>query len=128
MSILLPRYLGIDAHQRTLHAQDAFGRALQPLRHLRRLFLGIYLSDADVLCGHLTRCASAFNIESPRTGSMHAGPPFGPEACMTCQTQHRTATRARERLGGARLAALLPALETIGWASYFADEPESGRA
>ena len=64
-------------------------------------------------------------VASPRTGCFYTAPPFGPDECIICQAENQGAVRERERVGGTLLAELVPSLETIGWSSYFANDPQS---
>ncbi|TFK90140.1 hypothetical protein K466DRAFT_644575 [Polyporus arcularius HHB13444] len=99
---------------------SVFGNALKPLRKLEHLFLGIFLSGADMLNCHFDRCATVV-ILSPRTG-WYSSPPFGPDRCEICLVEHGATVRERERIASALLAKLLPSLETIGWSTYFAKD------
>ncbi|KAI0794092.1 hypothetical protein C8Q74DRAFT_556500 [Fomes fomentarius] len=99
---------------------SAFANALKPLGKLEHLYLGIFLSDADVLTCHLDRCAAVV-ISSPRTG-YYSSPPFGPNKCAICLVEHGTAVGERERIGSTLMGALLPSLKSIGWSTYFAKD------
>ena len=101
-------------------SQRTFGNALAPLRKLEHLFLGVFLSDSDVLGCHLDRCASVV-ISSPRTGS-YSSPPFNPNQCVICLAEHSITVRERERLASDLFGAMLPSLKTIGWSTYFAKD------
>ncbi|KAH9940864.1 uncharacterized protein BXZ73DRAFT_42334, partial [Epithele typhae] len=111
------------------HLAKAFGRALQPLQRLKSVFLGVYLSDADMLYRHLDRCAAFPATPSPSSGHFFLAPPFGPDRCDTCKGEHHAVVRERERLASRTIAEQLPSLETIGWSSYFTREEgiERGR-
>ncbi|KAI1793502.1 hypothetical protein LXA43DRAFT_942349 [Ganoderma leucocontextum] len=100
------------------HLARSFGKALQPLKRLEHIFLGIFLSDADVLICHFDRCAPAIVLASPRTG-FYSPPPFGPDQCVICVTEHAAAVRERERLASGLVGKALPSLKTIGWSSFF---------
>ncbi|KAI0687153.1 hypothetical protein C8T65DRAFT_819090 [Cerioporus squamosus] len=97
-----------------------FGNALKPLQKLEHLFLGIFLSGADMLNCHFDRCVTVV-ISSPRTGS-HSSPPFGPDRCAICLVEHGATVQERERIASALLAKMLPSLKTIGWSTYFAKD------
>ncbi|EJF64087.1 hypothetical protein DICSQDRAFT_144783 [Dichomitus squalens LYAD-421 SS1] len=98
---------------------NAYGRALQPLENLEYLFLGVFLSDADVLSCHFDRCASVV-ISSPRTG-FYSSPPFGPDKCVICTAEHGAAVHERERLASGIVEKILPSLKTVGWSSHFSE-------
>ena len=100
--------------------QSVYGKALKPLRELEHLFLGVFLSGADMLNRHFDRCAPVV-ISSPRTGS-YSSPPFGPDRCAVCVAENGATIRERERIASAHLAKLLPSLKTIGWNTYFAKD------
>ncbi|KAI0675695.1 hypothetical protein C8Q78DRAFT_343441 [Trametes maxima] len=96
----------------------SFCNALASLKNLEYLHLGIFLSDADVLVHHFQRCASSV-FESPRTGLQHLLPPFGPNKCAVCYSQHAEATRGRDRIVEALFKASLPSLISVGFSSWF---------
>ena len=96
--------------------QDAFGEALKPLRKLEDLFLGIYLSDEEVLYQHIAH-------------ANHADEAHGPDECPLCTCFHAEYVREVELLAGAELARYLPSLEIVSWSTWFAmdqpgDDPE----
>ena len=101
-------------------SQNAFGSALKALGKLEHLFLGVFLSDSDVLNCHLDRCATVV-ICSPRSGA-YSSPPFGPNQCAICLAEHGAIVRERERIASAVLGKLLPSLKTIGWSTHFAKD------
>ncbi|RPD64189.1 hypothetical protein L227DRAFT_495694, partial [Lentinus tigrinus ALCF2SS1-6] len=109
-----------DHFPSTERLASVFGKTLKPLRKLEHLFLGLFLSDADMLSCHLDRCATVV-ISSPRTGS-YSSPPFGPDRCAICVAEHGAKVREREHIASALLAKLLPSLKTIGWSTCFAKD------
>ncbi|KAJ8453620.1 hypothetical protein ONZ51_g13497 [Trametes cubensis] len=94
-----------------------FLKVLKPLERLETLFLGIFLSDADVLARHLERCAAVI-MASPRTG-YYPAPPFGPNKCAVCCAEHGVATRTRELRVKAAIAAAIPSIQSVGFSSWF---------
>ncbi|KAI0331631.1 hypothetical protein GY45DRAFT_1300567 [Cubamyces sp. BRFM 1775] len=99
-----------------------FCKVLKPLERLETLFLGIFLSDADVLARHLERCAAVI-MASPRTG-YYPAPPFGPNECSVCCAEHAVATRSREFRAKAAIAAALPSMQRVGFSSWFPPDSE----
>ncbi|KAI0831986.1 hypothetical protein BC628DRAFT_1310512 [Trametes gibbosa] len=98
-----------------------FCKALTPLKSLETLFLGIFLSDADVLIRHLEHCAAVL-IASPRTPNFYSTPPFGPNVCSLCCTEHTNKVQERERLAKTLFRTALPSLRTIRFSSWFSSE------
>ncbi|KAI8985768.1 hypothetical protein BD414DRAFT_522907 [Trametes punicea] len=101
----------------------SFCKALMSLNHLETLFLGVFLSDADVLARHLERCATTV-VPSPRMGYYNLPPPFGPDKCAICGAEHRAAVQDRERRAKALFKQSLPSLQNIAFSSWFS-APES---
>ncbi|KAI0741627.1 hypothetical protein C8Q80DRAFT_1260211 [Daedaleopsis nitida] len=99
---------------------NTFGTLLKPLAKLEHLFLGMFLSDADVLNCHLDRCAAVV-ISSPRAG-FYSSPPFGPDKCAICIAEHGVTVRKREHVASVLLGKMLSSLKTIGWSTYFAKD------
>ncbi|KAF9820858.1 hypothetical protein IEO21_01085 [Rhodonia placenta] len=93
----------------------AFGDALKPLKKLEHLFLGIFLSDVDVLHQHLVHRG----LEMESLGDALTAP-YGPDLCTFCKTGHQEATRKRELVASAWMARSLPSMKTITWSSFFA--------
>ncbi|KAH9893519.1 hypothetical protein C8Q73DRAFT_536642 [Cubamyces lactineus] len=96
---------------------SSFCRALKSLERLETLFLGIFLSDADVLARHLERCATVI-MASPRTG-YYPAPPFGPDKCAVCCAEHAVATRSRENRAKATMVAAIPSIRSVEFCSWF---------
>ncbi|EPQ56731.1 hypothetical protein GLOTRDRAFT_138382 [Gloeophyllum trabeum ATCC 11539] len=87
-------YAPIPHHHRSAEALgEALGSALQPLKALRRLFLGLLLCHADTLTCFDFNCPEAFN----------AG------------RQSPEAVRTNEGLAAAAIVPSVPSLETITW-------------
>jgi len=103
----------------TSTAQNTFGSALAPLKKLSRLFLGVYLSPADLLDLHMGH---------GREGDMGISPITVETIfdCSRCQKYRRT-TKQRELLGAFVLARHLESIKTISWSSCFGLYTYNGR-
>ncbi|KAJ8095075.1 hypothetical protein AAF712_006922 [Marasmius tenuissimus] len=83
----------------------AFGQALQKLKNLECLHLGVYLSDEELWWNHIPCCKS--------------GQPVSPEKCNKCQDLYSLTTRTREDAASTVLVSVLPSLRQVSWSSYF---------
>ncbi|KAI0642113.1 hypothetical protein C8Q79DRAFT_1003489 [Trametes meyenii] len=95
-----------------------FCNALVPLKRLESLYLGIFLSPADVLVNHVQRCTASI-FASPGGELLYLLPPFGPNMCTLCYSQHAEVTREKERSVEALFKASLPSLLSVGFSSWF---------
>ncbi|KAH9852633.1 hypothetical protein C2E23DRAFT_778455 [Lenzites betulinus] len=106
-----------DAFATVQCLSSKFCKALEPLKSLHTLFLGIFLSDADVLTRHLDRCATIV-IASPRTPNCYSTPPFGPNLCLLCCAEYADTVQERERVAKTLFQAALPSLLNVGFSSW----------
>ncbi|EPT00995.1 hypothetical protein FOMPIDRAFT_1121547 [Fomitopsis schrenkii] len=91
----------------------AFATALQPLKQLHHLYLGVCLSDSDVFDAHIGHCC---NNDPAGSGIV----PFAPEECLVCaEERHEIGVRKRELMASAVMGGMLSSLQTISWASWF---------
>ncbi|THH32476.1 hypothetical protein EUX98_g1741 [Antrodiella citrinella] len=100
----------------------AFGTALVPLTKLTTLHLGIFLSELDIFQYHLydCRCITFQTLIGPAVmGTSSFG---GPDSCPQCFELFSKNVRATELFASACIARTLPALETISWSSFFAED------
>ncbi|GJE91240.1 hypothetical protein PsYK624_073890 [Phanerochaete sordida] len=102
------------------HLAHAFGAALAPLHVLRHLELGVHLSPLPLFHAHLAH-AGDFRFPPPPG----APPPFGPDACAACAPLAGPVRDAEVR-AAAVLAAYLPSVEGVTWATWFAKRGREG--
>ena len=107
--------------------QYAFGSALAPLKKLRTLHLGVFLSEFDILYAHITRHCPDQQGRHIITNHDTCGPywkPFGPDECEICQDEYADAVRKTELFASAAIARFIPSLKEVSWSTFFAkDEP-----
>lgn len=84
--------------------KDAFGDGLAPLHNLRRLFLGIFLSDTNLLDDHIHHedDGTVKNVYN----------------CRLCKAYEKK-TRRRELTASLIVARYLKSLKHIGWSTCF---------
>ncbi|KAF4611217.1 hypothetical protein D9613_006667 [Agrocybe pediades] len=99
----------------------AFGRALAPLSMLSTLFLGVYLSPADLLDRHMSHGSQADTCTGIRDMTL--------ESVYNCSRCHdyRQTTKENELLATHVLAERLESVETISWNTCFATRTYDGR-
>ena len=94
--------------------QIAFATALQPLKQLHHLYLGVCLSDSSVFDTHTVHWSR------PGEGDFEV-PPFTPDQCILCAEKgYAMRVRDRELEASALMGKMLLSLQTVSWASWFA--------
>ncbi|KZT09842.1 uncharacterized protein LAESUDRAFT_694303 [Laetiporus sulphureus 93-53] len=102
-----------DCHSSVEDLSVAFATALKPLKRLEHLFIGIFLSDLDLLYEHLSHWHE-FNVEFVGT--------YGPDSCPACLERHSSSVRQKELIASVSIARTLPFLKTISWNTFFAED------
>ena len=103
----------------------AFGTALAPLKKIKNLHLGIFLSELDIFDAHVMRHSPAPGGLSFCLTHRAIGPcwePFGPDECSVCRDKYADEVRKTELFASAAIARFMPSLKVISWSSFFASQ------
>jgi len=87
--------------------------ALRPLKNLKNLHIGLFLSSEELLYEHFAHAQAPDNDEE---GEEH---PYGPELCLVCLTLYADKIRLEELNACLTLAQTFKELETVSWGSFF---------
>ena len=80
-SFVVSAYIHVFGVQSYLAFQKNIRNVLQPLKKLKHLHLGLFLSSEDILYDHLVHAQDPENEECE-------GGPYGPEWCLICFHRH----------------------------------------
>ena len=88
--------------------------ALAPLKKLKHLHLGIFLSEEYLIREHIYHSDIGDDDEEET--------PFGPERCVICIARYAERIRQRELIAAMELSRCVKTLETVTWGSFFSKQ------